>query len=126
MGPRDCVTLSEYRRHVLKNRKQADIAKDAHCDQSWVSMVETGFLPARSSRTFETLVKAYGLIGQEDQFVRMVQNQIRLNALRKHVSEDFPLELFAKKQDDGMVVQIPSAELLKVAAPAVTEEARTA
>lgn len=108
MQIRNCVTLREYRDQVL-GLNQSDIATAALCDQSWVSAVENGKPPRRSSRTWDALLRAYGLMGQEDQFMRMIQNAARLKALRKTLAEDFPLQLFAVQSDTGLVIDLNSA-----------------
>lgn len=111
MQAKDCVTLHQYIRQVL-GIKQAEVARRAGCDQSWVSIVFGGHLPGRDSRTWVGLVQALSLIGQEEQFVRMVQNAARLDAMQKHISEDFPLALFATDTEGGKVVQIETLSFL--------------
>ncbi len=85
---------------------QAEVAKRACCDQSWVSTVFNGHLPKRGTRTWDGLVRALSLIGQEDQFCRMVQNGARVKALKRHVTEDFPLALFASPGESGRVISL--------------------
>lgn len=106
MQAKDCVTLHQYIRQVL-GIKQAEVARRACCDQSWVSIVFGGELPGRNSRTWVGFIQALSLIGQEEQFVRMVQNAARLRALKKHISQDFPLALFAADEANGKIVRIP-------------------
>ncbi|MCW8132641.1 MAG: helix-turn-helix domain-containing protein [Planctomycetota bacterium] len=116
MTVRECVTLQEYLRQVL-GTSQAEVAKRAGCDQSWVSMVFNGRLPKRGTRTWDGLVRALSLIGQEDQFTRMVQNGARVKALKKHISADFPLALFASPGESGRVIGLDIVRDLRTPKP---------
>lgn len=107
MQTRDCVTLADWRRQRLR-RTQWQIAAQALCSQTWVWKVENGHLPDACTLTFERLTLAYGLVGQEEQFIRMVQNAARLKALKQHISHDFPLALFASPGAEGRVVALPA------------------
>lgn len=81
-----CQTLREYRENILA-LPQAEVARRAKCKAAWVSFIERGHLPRAWNR--EALLKAYELSGAE--FVRMVTNAAKLNAIQKPISETEPL-----------------------------------
>lgn len=96
-----CATLREYREEVLK-RRQWQIAEDAGVQQPWISQIECGHLPKAYNEAREKIVRAYQLQGHEQDFVRMVRNALRLDAMQKPISETDPLfavvELTAKAE----------------------------
>lgn len=89
-----CLTLAEYRETVLRE-PQVKVAQRARCQQAYLSRVERGHLPRPWNR--DPFLNAYGIC--EEDFVRMVEAARIQNALRKPVTEDFPL--FAQPTRQG-------------------------
>ena len=99
-----CSTLAEWREEGLDGKTQAEIALDVGdgCSQPWVSQVELGHLPGHRHGVRLRFIRAYGLQGQEAEFIRMVRNASELArakkerkrmeaAIQKPVSETEPL-----------------------------------
>ena len=80
-----CRTLAEWREEGLDGKTQAEIAGDVGdgCSQPWVSQVELGHLPGHRNGVRARFIKAYGLQGQEAEFIRMVREGAEMVRKRK-------------------------------------------
>jgi len=90
------ATLAEWREGALR-MPQAEVARKAGCKQGWISQVERGHLPRSWNR--DKLLMAYGLVGKEAEFERMILAAAKLKALSTPAAEDTPL--FAQPNIDN-------------------------
>lgn len=93
LKPQDCATLAEWRVYGLR-KKQWQIAQAAFGDktrQSWVSEIENGHMPKPYNDGYDSLLQAYRLDAEPEQFVRMVNAARKLKTLQTPAIETDPL-----------------------------------
>jgi hypothetical protein len=99
----ECVSLAEYRECVLR-LTQAEVAVTGKTSQGWISQIEQGHLPRPKQWAY--LLKAYGLDRIPDgerHFVRLVEGARIIRAMRRPITDDYPLFAVACHGDQGAV-----------------------
>jgi len=101
---RECISLAEYRECVLR-LTQNEVALTGKTSQEWISQIEQGHLPRPKQWAY--LLKAYGLDRVPDgerHFVRLVEGARIMRALRRPITDDYPLFAVACHGGQGAVV----------------------